>query len=86
MDNKNTVCYKKPTIGESVRVPMIPIHPFVSHPTPDFDRLIRVIRGAEVSRRAHLVELAIDSEVLMTLKSDFLHRPWAVLLPARGKK
>lgn len=53
----------------------MPIQPFVSHPTPDFNRLIRVIRGAEVSRRAHLVELAIDSAVLMTLKSDFLHRP-----------
>ena len=63
----------------------MPIQPFVSHPTPDFNRLILVIRGAEVSRRAHLVELGIDSEVLLTLKSDFLHRPWAVLLLARGK-
>lgn len=57
----------------------MPVQPFVRHPAPDFDRLMRVLRGAEVSRRAHLVELAIDAEVLMTLKGEYLQRPWVPL-------
>ena len=55
------------------------VQPFLKHPAPDFNRLIQVLRGQEQSRRAHLIELVIDSEVLQALQERHLHKKWIPL-------
>ena len=53
--------------------------PFLENPEPDFGRLEAILRGQERSRRAHLIELAIDSEVLMVLREQYQGIPWVPL-------
>jgi len=50
--------------------------PFQKHPAPDFHQLIRVLRGQEQSRRAHPIELVIDTEVLQALQERYLNKKW----------
>ena len=50
--------------------------PFLEHPAPDFAELERVLMGQQEPRRVHLVEVAIDQEVLQAISERCLHKPW----------
>jgi len=51
-------------------------NPLLEHPTPDFVELERVLKGEQEPRRAHLVELGIDREVLQLITERYLGQPW----------
>ena len=51
-------------------------NPLLEHPTPDFAELERVLKGEQEPRRAHLVELGIDREVLQLITERYLGQPW----------
>jgi len=55
------------------------VQPFRKRPVPDFNRLLRVLRGQEQSRRAHAIELVIDAEILQTLQERYLQKKWIPL-------
>ena len=55
------------------------VQPFLKRPVPDFNRLLRVLRGQEQSRRAHAIELLIDAEILQTLQERYLQKKWIPL-------
>jgi uroporphyrinogen decarboxylase len=55
------------------------LKPFLRDPAPDFDRLERILRGELQSRKAHIIELAIDPEVLTLLREHYLGLPWVPL-------
>jgi uroporphyrinogen decarboxylase len=55
------------------------VQPFLKRPVPDFNRLLRVLRGQEQSRRAHAIELVIDAEILQTLQERYLQKKWIPL-------
>ena len=55
------------------------VQPFLKRPVPDFNRLLRVLRGQEQSRRAHAIELVIDAEVLQMLQERHLQKKWIPL-------
>ncbi len=50
----------------------------LDHPTPDFDELLRVLKGDQLSRRVHLVEIGIDPEILQAIQEFCLDEPWAL--------
>jgi len=50
----------------------------LSHPAPNFDELVRVLKGDQLPQRVHLVEVGIDPEVLQTIQEDVLGEPWAL--------
>ncbi|HLO32094.1 MAG TPA: uroporphyrinogen decarboxylase family protein [Anaerolineales bacterium] len=50
----------------------------LDHPAPDFDELVRVLKGEQAPRRVHLVEVGIDPEVLQTIQESCLGEPWAL--------
>src|SRR5689334_407204 len=50
----------------------------LDHPTPDFNELVRVLKGEQSPRRVHLVEVGIDPEVLQIIQEDCLGEPWAL--------
>jgi uroporphyrinogen decarboxylase len=50
----------------------------LDHPAPDFDELVRVLRGEQLPRRVHLIEISIDPEVLQTIQETCLGEPWAL--------
>lgn len=52
--------------------------PLLDHPVPDFAELVAVLQGRHAPRRVHLVELAIDPEVLQTLQETYIGEPWAL--------
>lgn len=56
----------------------------LDHPAPDFDELVRVLKGEHLPRRVHLVELGIDLEVLQTIQETCLGEPWALPRGAQG--
>ena len=41
----------------------------LDQPAPDFDELVGVLKGEQPPRRVHLVEAAIDPEVLQTIQN-----------------
>ena len=51
-------------------------NPLLEHQTPDFAELERVLKGEQEPRRAHLVELGIDREVLQLITERYLGQPW----------
>lgn len=55
------------------------VKPFLDHPAPDFNRMMRVLRGQERSHRAHTIELVIDLEVLKGLKERYRQEQWIPL-------
>ncbi len=50
----------------------------LDHPTPNFEELVRVLKGEQPPRRVHLVEVGIDPEVLQTIQEACLGEPWAL--------
>ena len=50
----------------------------LDHPTPDFDELVRVLKGEQPPRRVHLVEVGIDPEILQAIQESCLDEPWAL--------
>lgn len=50
----------------------------LDHPSPDFDELVRVLKGEKALRRVPLVEISIDPEVLQTIQETCLSEPWAL--------
>jgi uroporphyrinogen decarboxylase len=55
--------------------------PLLEHPAPDFAELERVLKGEQEPRRAHLVELGIDQEVLQVIAERYLGEPWLAWNP-----
>lgn len=51
-------------------------NPLLEQPAPDFDEMVRVLKGQHPPRRVHLVELGIDGEVLEVISERYLGRPW----------
>jgi uroporphyrinogen decarboxylase len=49
----------------------------LEHPNPDFDGLVRILRG-EIPLRVPLFELGIDPEVLQAIQETFLSEPWVL--------
>ncbi len=60
-------------------------NPLLSHPTPDFSRLVRTLRGEERPSRAPLVELFLDSEVLQAIHQRFVGTPWVSAETSRAR-
>ena len=52
------------------------MNPFLEHPAPSFLELERVLKGQQVPRRVHLVELSIDDEVLQAISERYLGDAW----------
>lgn len=52
------------------------IQPFLENPTPDFDKLVRVLKGEQKAERVHVIELMVDPEVLQAIKERFLGQKW----------
>jgi uroporphyrinogen decarboxylase len=50
--------------------------PLLEHPHPDFEELARVLKGEQEPRRAHVVELGIDQEVLQVISERYLGETW----------
>jgi len=50
----------------------------LDHPAPDFDELVRVLKGKQLPRRVHIVELGIDPEILQSIQETYLGEPWAL--------
>jgi uroporphyrinogen decarboxylase len=50
----------------------------LDHPSPDFDELVRMLKGEKAPRRVPLVEISIDPEVLQTIQETCLGAPWAL--------
>ncbi len=53
--------------------------PFLDRPAPDFEGLIKVLRGKDQSRRTRSMELTIDIEVLQALQKKYLQKKWIPL-------
>ncbi len=51
----------------------------LERPAPDFDELVRVLKGDHLPRRVHLVEVGIDPEILQVIQENL---PWRSLDPA----
>jgi uroporphyrinogen decarboxylase len=47
-------------------------------PGPDFDELVRVLKGEQQPQRVHLVEVGIDPEILQAIQESCLGEPWAL--------
>jgi len=50
----------------------------LDHPSPDFDKLVRVLTGERPPQRVHLVEVGIDPEVLQSIQEANFNEPWAL--------
>jgi uroporphyrinogen decarboxylase len=50
----------------------------LDHPAPDFDELVRVLKGDRLPRRVHLVEVGIDPEILQVIQESCLGEAWAL--------
>jgi uroporphyrinogen decarboxylase len=50
----------------------------LDHPSPDFEELVRVLKGEKAPRRVPLVEISIDPEILQTIQETSLGEPWAL--------
>lgn len=50
----------------------------LDHPFPDFDELVRVLKGEQLPRRVPLVEIGIDPEILQAIHESYLSEPWAL--------
>ena len=50
--------------------------PLLENPAPDFAELERVLKGQQVPRRVHPVELSIDDEVLRAITEGYLGKSW----------
>jgi uroporphyrinogen decarboxylase len=50
----------------------------LDHPSPNFDELVRVLKGEKAPRRVPLVEISIDPEVLQTIQETYLGEPWVL--------
>ncbi len=50
----------------------------LEHPTPDFDSLVRILKGEIPPDRVPIVEIAIDHEVLRAIQESLLGKPSAM--------
>lgn len=48
----------------------------LENPAPNFAELEQVLKGQQIPRRVHLVELSIDDEVLQAITEGYLGEPW----------
>jgi uroporphyrinogen decarboxylase len=65
-------------ISNKSREEMI-FNPLLEHPTPDFDELVRILKGLHEPERVHLAELEIDDEILQVIQENYLGKPWVDL-------
>jgi uroporphyrinogen decarboxylase len=56
----------------------------LDHPAPDFDELVRVLKGEETPGRVPLVEIGIDTDVLQSIQESYLDAPWALPFGVHG--
>ena len=49
----------------------------IDHPAPDFDGLLRILRGEKNPDRVPIFEIGIDPEILKQIQESFLGEPWA---------
>jgi uroporphyrinogen decarboxylase len=47
-------------------------------PSPDFDGLVRILRGEKTPERVPLIEIGIDTEMLMEIQESCLGEAWAL--------
>ena len=52
------------------------LQPFLENPAPDFDKLIRVLKGEQQPDRVHVSEASIDDEMLQAIQERFLGQKW----------
>jgi uroporphyrinogen decarboxylase len=50
----------------------------LERPAPDFDGLLRILRGEKDPERVPLVEIGIDTDVLAGIQESLLDEPWAL--------
>jgi uroporphyrinogen decarboxylase len=50
----------------------------LDHPNPDFDRLLRILRGEIKTEQVPIVEIGIDPEVLQEIQETYFREPWAL--------
>ena len=50
--------------------------PLLEHPAPDFAALDRVVRGEELPKRVHIVELLINEPVLQGIAERYTDDAW----------
>jgi uroporphyrinogen decarboxylase len=48
----------------------------LKHPAPDFEALIRVLKGQDMPRRVHIIELGVDAEILKAIADSCSAEPW----------
>jgi uroporphyrinogen decarboxylase len=51
-------------------------HPKLEHPQPDFDTFVAVLKGEQLPRRVHLIELSMDGEIMKALTEQYLEEAW----------
>ncbi len=50
----------------------------LEHPAPDFNELVRILKGEKPPSRVPLVEVGIDPEILQTIQETYLGETWAL--------
>jgi uroporphyrinogen decarboxylase len=50
----------------------------LDHPSPDFDRLLCILKGEISAERVPIVEIGIDPEVLQEIQETYVGDPWAL--------